>query len=128
MSRLHLVLVVALFIGAGGCEIDDPVPQPAPPSGPAPHPQPRPAPPDAGDTDPPFPDLDAGTAPDAGDLSCGDFGGPCCPEGAACSAEFTHCDLDLGVCNVCGDIADDCCTEGPACQPGLVCTAGICGV
>ena len=126
MSRLHLLLALALGTGASGCDLGDPVPRPAPPSGPAPQPQPRPAPVDAGDTDPPFPDLDGGIAIDATDLSCGDFGRPCCTDGPACSDEFTHCDPELGLCNFCGDIADDCCTEGAACQPGLTCTAGLC--
>lgn len=125
MSRLHIVLACALC--ATGCLVDDPVPRPAPPSGPAPQPQPRPAPVDAGDTDPPFPDLDGGAPIDAADLSCGDFGGPCCTDGPACVADFTHCDADLGLCAACGDIAGDCCPDGPACQPGLTCSAGVCG-
>lgn len=127
MSRLHFVLAIALCAAAGGCQIDDSVPRPAPPSGPSPHPQPRPAPVDAGDTDPPFPDIDGGAPVDAADLSCGDFGGVCCTEGRPCATDFTRCDADLGLCTACGDSAGDCCTDGPACQTGLNCTAGVCG-
>ena len=126
MSRLVLVLVLSAL--AGGCELDDSAPPPGPPSGPGPSPQPRPGPVDAGDTDPPFPMDDGGMAiPDAADLSCGDFGAACCPDGRACTADFTHCDPELGVCAACGDPAQQCCTEGPACQPGLSCTANVCG-
>ncbi|HEY8143121.1 MAG TPA: hypothetical protein VIG06_10630, partial [Kofleriaceae bacterium] len=102
-------------------------PPPAPPSGPGPSPQPRPGPVDGGDTDNPFPGGDGGiSTSDAADLSCGDFGSPCCTDGPAC-VDFTRCDPDLDVCTACGEIASDCCPEGPACQPGLSCTAGVCG-
>lgn len=126
MSRLALILAVTLTAFVG-CDMNDSIPPPAPPSDRGPQPQPRPGPVDAGDTDPPFPIGDGGpSAIDAADLSCGDFGGPCCTDGPAC-ADFNRCDPDLGLCAACGEIADDCCPEGPACQPGLSCTAGVCG-
>jgi hypothetical protein len=123
LSRPLVALALALL---AGCAVDDVVPPPPPSPGPQPQPQPRPAPVDAGDTDTPFPD--GGIADiDAADLTCGDFGGVCCTDGPPCAAEFNRCDPDLGLCTVCGDSASECCPDGPACQPGLTCTAGICG-
>jgi hypothetical protein len=125
MSRtLSQALIAFALALVAGCQMDDPVPLPPTSTGPAPHPQPRPGPVDAGDTDTPFPD---GGAIDAADISCGDFGSVCCPDGRACVADFTRCDAQLGICSACGDGGGDCCTDGPACRPGLSCTGNVCG-